>query len=141
MLNHLRELVITRMSRLQIRVEAAAEIMNLKPQRTMQESHPDADQIGGFGELLPPGQPDARAAIGANAENEREARGARRHRPRQLGQGRPQRALPLRLGQEIQAVPRGAGLALALGFLPIRRFHYNHAICGRRRAGAATVPG
>ncbi len=37
--------------------------------------------------------------------------GARPGRSLDLGQGRPQRGLPLRLRQEVQALPRGAGLA------------------------------
>jgi preprotein translocase subunit SecA len=42
MLNHLREVVVSRLSRLQIRVELTEEMMrNLKPQRRMQESRED----------------------------------------------------------------------------------------------------
>jgi preprotein translocase subunit SecA len=41
MLNHLREVVITRLARLQIRVELTDEIMRLKPQPKMQESRID----------------------------------------------------------------------------------------------------
>jgi len=42
MLNHLREVVVSRLARLQIRVELTEEMMrNLKPQRSMQESRED----------------------------------------------------------------------------------------------------
>ena len=41
MLNHLREAVISRIARLQIRLELTDEIMNLKPQQKMQESRQD----------------------------------------------------------------------------------------------------
>ncbi len=73
-----------------------------------------------------------RAAAGAAADGSAQARsehrrrrdgvrqrlaGARRHRrrprseqPRQLGQGRPQRGLPVRLGEEVQALPRAVRL-------------------------------
>ena len=52
MLNHLREVVISRLARLQIRVTLADDIMNLKPQQTMQESHPAPEGLG-----LPPARP------------------------------------------------------------------------------------
>jgi preprotein translocase subunit SecA len=55
MLNHLREMVVSRLARLQIRVTLTDEIMKLKPQQVMRESHPDPDAIGGFS--LPAGQP------------------------------------------------------------------------------------
>ncbi len=45
LLNHLREVVISRLSRLQIRVELTDDIMNLKPQKVMKESHPDPSRI------------------------------------------------------------------------------------------------
>ncbi|MEJ0009390.1 MAG: SEC-C metal-binding domain-containing protein [Alphaproteobacteria bacterium] len=58
MLNHLREVVVQRLARLQIRIELTDEIMKLKPQQVMSESHPDPDAIGGFDQFkLPPGQP------------------------------------------------------------------------------------
>ena len=42
----------------------------------------------------------------------RAGRRARSERPDDLGQGRPQRGLPLRLGQEVQALPRGVRVGL-----------------------------
>ena len=42
---------------------------------------------------------------------QRRGAGAKSEGPDELGQGRPQRALPLRLGQEIQALPRAVRLA------------------------------
>ncbi|MFM9891103.1 MAG: preprotein translocase subunit SecA [Rickettsiales bacterium] len=41
MLNHLREVVVSRLARMQIRVELTDEIMNLKPQQVMRESRTD----------------------------------------------------------------------------------------------------
>jgi preprotein translocase subunit SecA len=41
MLNHLREVVVNRLARLQIRMELSDEIMNLKPQQIMRESRSD----------------------------------------------------------------------------------------------------
>ncbi len=41
MLDHLREVVVSRLARLQIRMEMADEVMNLKPQSNMQESRVD----------------------------------------------------------------------------------------------------
>ena len=43
----------------------------------------------------------------AHRDARRAGRRPRPERPDDLGQGRPQRGLPLRLGQEIQALPRG----------------------------------
>ncbi len=45
MLNYLREAVISRIARVQIRVELTDEIMNLKPQQNMQATHADPSQI------------------------------------------------------------------------------------------------
>ena len=53
MLNHLREVVISRLARVQIRVELTDEIMNLKPQKTMHESRPEPTNSL----ALPEGQP------------------------------------------------------------------------------------
>ena len=52
MLNHLREVVMARLARLQIRVELTDEIMNLKPQKIMRENHPDPATAA-----FPEGQP------------------------------------------------------------------------------------
>ena len=48
----------------------------------------------------------AALTVRQDTRRDRAARGARPEEPGDLGQGRPQRALPLRLGQEIQALPR-----------------------------------
>ncbi len=50
MLNHLREVVITRIARLQIRIELTDEIMNLKPQTVMRESRVDPTLANAMGE-------------------------------------------------------------------------------------------
>jgi len=50
MLNHLREVVISRIARLQIRMELTDEIMNLRPQQKMQESRFDPSLAAAMGE-------------------------------------------------------------------------------------------
>jgi preprotein translocase subunit SecA len=56
----------------------------------------------------PLGQP---AVFGADAGHHRAGEGRDRRRRRQQWRARPQRALPLRLGQEVQALPRRTGRA------------------------------
>ena len=59
---------------------------------------------------------------GAGRQPRRRARRPRPEEPGDMGQGRPQRSLPLRLGQEVQALPRG---------VCVGRFYL--APCGRGR--------
>ena len=54
MLNHLREVVVSRIARLQIRVELTDEIMNLRPQQKMQESRYDPSLAAAMGEDMQP---------------------------------------------------------------------------------------
>ena len=51
-------------------------------------------------------------------ERHRRSRGPRPEQPGNLGQGRPQRSLPLRLRQEVQALPRGVCVRRFLPFSP-----------------------
>src|ERR1700752_2318664 len=53
MLNHLREVVIARIARLQIRLELSDDIMNLRPQQKMQESRVDPTLAQAMGEDMP----------------------------------------------------------------------------------------
>ncbi len=55
MLNYLREAVISRIARVQIRVELTDEIMNLKPQQNLQAIHADPSLAGPEG-MLPSAQ-------------------------------------------------------------------------------------
>jgi preprotein translocase subunit SecA len=52
MLNHLREAVISRIARLQIRMELTQEIMNIRPQARMQESRYDPTLASAMGEEM-----------------------------------------------------------------------------------------
>ena len=69
MLNHLREAVISRIARVQIRMELTDEIMNLKPQQNLQATHADPAHLAP--EAMPSAQmlhmpPKADAAMFAN---------------------------------------------------------------------------
>ena len=70
------------------------------------------------GETRPSGPP--------GCDRHRCARGPRPEQPGDLGQGRPQRSLPLRLRQEIQALPRRVRVSTRSSFSPFT---------GRRKSG------
>ncbi len=72
MLNHLREVVVSRLARLQIRVELTDEVMRtLKPQRKMQESRTDPALAGAnVLAMRPPRDPGNSATWGRVARNE-----------------------------------------------------------------------
>ena len=108
------EAVIAQMMRVEVRFQAPEpapppmQFQHLDPHTGVNESP--------FGQIAEPidGGPfsavevscDARAGAGR-------CRRARSRQSRDLGQDRPQRALPVRLGQEVQALPRAAGLTTA----------------------------
>ncbi len=79
---------------------AAARAQRARPARAARLAHQRLDRRGRGAGLL---RPDPAAAQG---------RGRRPEQSADLGQGAAQRGLPLRLGPQVQALPRGAGLTV-----------------------------
>ncbi len=101
------EAVIAQMMRIEVRFQAPEP-----PPPPMQFQHPDpraGENEAPFGQIAEPvdGGPFSAVAVAATAAPalgrvaERDPR-----QSRELGQDRPQRAVPVRLGQEVQALPR-----------------------------------
>ena len=110
LITHLREQVTAQLMRVEVMFAPPEE--PALPQ--MQASHIDAttglDEFTGLGV----GE-RAAAAAGLLRDDGRAAAGPRSQRPVDLGPRRPQRGLPLRLRQEIQALPRPVCLRIRLG--------------------------
>ena len=100
MIAHLREAVTGQLMRVEIVQQPPAETPENLP---YMEAH-KVDPATGEDEFAP--APLAPALVGANGNGERRAGRAQSERSDELGQGRPQRAVPVRLRQEIQALPR-----------------------------------
>ena len=116
LLDRLRERVTQVLAHLEVRAaEPPAEEWFLPPPpREMRETREDPAFVGTVGEMTfdeGPGRGDT--ATAAPVRSRQGAAAGQPARPVDLGPCRPQRALPLRLRQEIQTLPRAAGLSTA----------------------------
>ncbi len=113
LITHLREQVTAQLMRVEV-MFAPPEEPALPP---MQASHIDATT--GHGRVRRPRRGRARAGrrrLASTADDRGEPQPvARSQRPVDLGPRRPQRGLPLRLRQEVQALPRPVRLNFGLG--------------------------
>ena len=138
MVNRLRENVTGQVMRVEVQMRDASELTELPDEDelpVMEAHHIDAttgeDDVAEGGRLL----------IDMDEAGTRKA-GQARHRPqgpRDLGQGRPQRPLPLRLRQALQALPREAGLVfteLCNEFDPARCICHSGCTNGARGSGS-----
>jgi preprotein translocase subunit SecA len=99
MLDSLRSDVTSKLARIQpLTPEQQAEIIRqLQAQQAAQQKELETADVSAGG-------------AGPRRSRHTAGRGVRRHQPRHMGQPGPQRSLPLRVGQEVQALPRTAGL-------------------------------
>ena len=105
MLANLRQAVTAQLMRVEL-VREAAEAPPPAGARGLRPSHRRHHRRGRFRRRFWR-EPGGRAG----RQPHRRARAARSEQPDDLGQGRPQRSLPLRLGQEVQALPRRVRLS------------------------------
>ena len=117
LLTGLREQVVSLLATLQLRMEPP-------PMPEMPAQHAGDPRGSGAGQPAMSDDPGLRSGRSGRRRRRHAARvraaaqaGARPQRSRDLGQGRAQRALPLRLGQEVQALPR-PGLTSVRGGRP-----------------------
>ena len=99
MLGNLRQAVTAQLMRVEL-VRQAAEAPPPQAPETIGQPHRRHHRRGRFR------RGDGVMTLVRSGSPRRAGRRARPEGPAQLGQGRPQRALPVRLGQEIQALPR-----------------------------------
>ena len=112
MMARLREAVTAQLMRVEIVQQPPAE-ETPSQQLPYMEAH-KVDPATGEDEMAPALAPHA----GRRRQRQWRASRAQSERPRELGQSRPQRAVPVRLRQEIQALPRQVRLASRAADLP-----------------------
>ena len=137
MLGNLRQAVTAQLMRVEL-VRQAAEAPPPQAPETFGRHIDGTTGEDDFGE----GYDEATAPHDRRVRGARRAgRGARPEGPEELGQGRPQRGLPVRLRQEIQALPRRVRVSRRRRAYPLLQLRFNDGAVAQHQRPKTTTHG